>query len=288
MKLFSINAGYFKLDGGAMHGVVPKSMWQKVNPADENNMCSWAMRCMLIEHGNYRILVDTGMGDKQDARFFSHYYPHGEDSIESNLQKHGYTTGDITDVFLTHLHFDHCGGAVKRTGDELVPSFSKAFYWSNEKHWQSASQPNEREKASFLKENFIPLAEKEGILRYVDVPDGGEWIQDINIRTVNGHTDAMMLPQINYNGTTILFCADLIPSAAHISMPWVMAYDMRPLDTLSEKRKVLREAAANNWVLFFEHDPKVECATVHEVDGRIKIKETFALSEIDEKIKNHQ
>lgn len=285
MRLFSVNAGYFKLDGGAMHGVVPKSMWNKVNPADENNMCTWAMRCMLIEHGNYRILIDTGMGDKQDAKFFSHYHPHGNDSLEKNLAKHGFAPEDISDVFLTHLHFDHCGGAVKREGESLVPAFPKAFYWSNDKHWQSASVPNEREKASFLKENFMPLTEQEGVLRFVDVPDGGEWLQDINVRLVNGHTDAMMLPQINYNGTTVLYCADLIPSAAHISMPWVMAYDMRPLDTLAEKRKVLREAATNNWVLFFEHDPKIECATVHEVDGRVRIKETFALSEIDQHIK---
>jgi len=280
MRLFTINAGYFKLDGGAMHGVVPKSMWNKINPADENNMCSWAMRCLLIEHGNYRILVDTGMGNKQDAKFFSYYLPHGDDSIEKNLQKYGFTTDDISDVFLTHLHFDHCGGAVKKIGDQLVPAFPKAFYWSNDKHWQSAANPNERENASFLKENFMPLAERDGILRYVDVPDGNEWIQNIKVRIVNGHTDAMMLPQIDYNGTTILFCADLIPSAAHISMPWVMAYDMRPLDTLTEKKKILREAAANNWVLFFEHDPSIECATVHEIDGRIKIKETFPLAKV--------
>lgn len=285
MKLYTINAGYFKLDGGAMHGVVPKSMWNKVNPSDETNMCTWAMRCLLIEHGNYKILVDTGMGNKQDEKFFSYYHPHGNESIEKNLAKNGFAPQDISDVFLTHLHFDHCGGAVKREDGKLVPAFPRAFYWSNEKHWASAIAPNERENASFLKENFVPLTEKEGILRYVDVPDGGEWIQDINVRVVNGHTDAMMLPQINYNGRTILFCADLIPSAAHISMPWVMAYDMRPLDTLAEKKKILREAATNEWILFFEHDPKIECAIVHEVEGRVRIKETFALSEIDEKIK---
>jgi glyoxylase-like metal-dependent hydrolase (beta-lactamase superfamily II) len=267
-----------------MHGVVPKSMWHKANPADDTNMCSWAMRCMLVEHGNYKILIDTGMGNKQDAKFFSFYHPHGEDSLKQSLKKHGFTADDISDVFLTHLHFDHCGGAIEKDGEELVPAFPKAFYWSNEKHWQSALDPNEREKASFLKENFVPLSNKEGILRFVDVPDGGEWIQGINVRIVNGHTDAMMLPQISYNDTTILFCADLFPSAAHVSLPWVMAYDMRPLDTLKEKKKILKEAAANNWVLFFEHDPKIECATVQEVDGRIRIKETFALSEIDQKI----
>lgn len=280
MKLYSINAGHFKLDGGAMHGVVPKSMWQKVNPADENNMCSWAMRCLLIDHGNYRILVDTGMGNKQDAKFFSFYYPHGEDSIASNLAKHGYTPEDITDVFLTHLHFDHCGGAILRNEQgELVPAFPKALFWSQETHWASALQPNEREKASFLKENILPI-EASGQLRFVEATDGGEWMQDIHVHITQGHTDSMMLPKIHYNGTTILYCADLIPSAAHISMPWVMAYDMRPLDTLREKKKVLAEAAANEWVLFFEHDPKIECATVHEVDGRIKIKETFRLEEL--------
>lgn len=263
-----------------MHGVVPKSMWNKANPADDNNMCTWAMRCMLIEQGNHRILIDTGMGDKQDEKFFGHYFPHGDDSIEKNLAKNGFAPENITDVFLTHLHFDHCGGAIKRSGEQLIPAFPNAVYWSNEAHWKSAATPNEREKASFLKENFMPLREEDGRLRYVDVSEGGEWISDIRIHVVNGHTDAMMLPLINCNGTTILYCADLIPSAAHVSMPWVMAYDMRPLDTLNEKRKLLREAVTNNWVLYFEHDPKIECATLQEVDGRIKIKETFPLHEL--------
>jgi glyoxylase-like metal-dependent hydrolase (beta-lactamase superfamily II) len=280
MRLFSINSGYFKLDGGAMHGVVPKSMWQRSNPADDNNMCSWAMRCLLVEHGNYKILIDTGMGNKQDEKFFSYYFPFGKDTIEKNLNANRFTADDISDVFLTHLHFDHCGGAIKKDGDQLVPAFPKAFYWSNEKHWQSAINPNERESASFLKENFVPLAEREGLLRFVDVPDGGEWIEDVRVRIVNGHTDAMMLPQINFNGRTILYCADLIPSAAHVSMPWVMAYDMRPLDTLREKKKILTEAAANDWILFFEHDPKIECATLQEVNGRIKIRDTFTIEEL--------
>lgn len=283
MRLFSINAGYFKLDGGAMHGVVPKSMWQKANPADDNNMCNWAMRCMLVEDGNHLILIDTGMGTKQDEKFFSYYFPNGDDSIEKNLAKHGFSPTDITDVFLTHLHFDHCGGAIKKEGNDLLPAFPKAIYWSNETHWQTAITPNEREKASFLKENILPI-ESSGQLRFVDTPDGEHWIQDIQVRMVNGHTDNMMLPLIKYKETKVLFCADLLPSAAHISMPWVMAYDMRPLDTLNEKRKILKEAADNNWVLFFEHDPKVECCTVQEVDGRIKLKETFTLSEIDKHI----
>ena len=283
MRVYSINAGHFKLDGGAMFGVVPKTMWNKANPADENNMCSWAMRCMLIEHGNYKILIDNGMGNKQDEKFFSHYYPHGEDSIEKNLAKHGFTTDDITDVFLTHLHFDHCGGSLMREGDKIVPTFKKALYWTNQKHWQSATNPNDREKASFLKENILPL-EESGQLRFIEAADGEEWLQDIRIRYVNGHTDAMMLPQINYNDTTILFCADLVPSTAHLSMPWVMAYDMRPLDTLREKYKLLNEAVANNWVLFFEHDPVNECCSLQQTEKGIRVKEIFPLSEIDEKM----
>lgn len=280
MRLFTINAGYFKLDGGAMHGVVPKSMWNKVNPADELNMCSWAMRCLLIEHGNYKILVDNGMGNKQDAKFFGHYHPHGEDSIEKGLAAHGFTHNDITDVFLTHLHFDHCGGSIVREGDKLVPAFKNAQYWTNHKHWNNALTPNERERASFLKENILPI-EESGQLRFTEVAEAAEWLQDIRIRYVNGHTDSMMLPQVKYNNTTLLYCADLVPSAAHVSMPWVMAYDMRPVDTLVEKHRLLSEAVANNWVLFFEHDPKIECCTLTEDNGRIRIKETFPLSEID-------
>ena len=266
-----------------MHGVVPKSMWNKINAADDNNMCSWAMRCLLIEHGNYKILVDNGMGNKQDEKFFSHYYPHGDASVEKSLAAHGFTMDDITDVFLTHLHFDHCGGSIKREGDKLVPAFKNAQYWTNHKHWHLALNPNEREKASFLKENILPI-EESGQLRFIETADGEEWLQDIRIRHVNGHTESMMLPQIKYNNTTVLFCADLMPSAAHVSMPWVMAYDMRPLETLNEKHMILNEAAANNWVLFFEHDLKNECCTLEQVGGRIRVKETFPLSEIDSKI----
>jgi glyoxylase-like metal-dependent hydrolase (beta-lactamase superfamily II) len=283
MRIYTINAGYFKLDGGAMFGVVPKTMWNKANPADENNMCTWAMRCMLIEHGNYKILIDNGMGDKQDAKFFSRYYPHGDESIEKNLAKHGFTTDDITDVFLTHLHFDHCGGSIMREGEKLVPTFKNAKYWTNHKHWIAAMEPNEREKASFLKENIEPI-EESGQLRWVESMDGDEWMQDIRVRFVNGHTEAMMLPLINYNGTNILFCADLLPSTAHMSLPWVMAYDMRPLDTLMEKRKLLNEAVTNNWVLFFEHDPKNECCTLQSTERGVVVKDIFNLSDIDKVI----
>jgi glyoxylase-like metal-dependent hydrolase (beta-lactamase superfamily II) len=283
MKLYTINAGHFKLDGGAMFGVVPKSMWNKANPADEDNMCSWAMRCLLIEHGNYKILVDTGMGNKQDEKFFSHYYPHGEDSIEKGLAAHGFKMDDITDVFLTHLHFDHCGGAIVRTDGKLLPAFKNAVYWSNRAHWASANNPNEREKASFLRENIQPI-EDSGQLRFVETTDGQEWIEDIRLRFTTGHTDAMMLPQIKYKNTTLLYCADLIPSVGHVSLPWVMAYDMRPLDTLTEKHKILNEAVANNWVLYFEHDPKNECCTLQQTDKGVRVKEIFPLSEIDSKI----
>ena len=282
MKLYTVNAGHFKLDGGAMFGVVPKSLWNKANPADENNMCSWALRCLLIEHGNYRILIDTGMGNKQDDKFFGHYYLHGDDTLEQSLAAHGFTPDDITDVFLTHLHFDHCGGAIKKGEDGiLVPTFPKALYWSNAKHFAAATAPNDREKASFLKENILPM-EEHGLLRFAEVADGEEWLQDIRIRHVNGHTDDMMLPLINYNGTNILYCADLIPSVHHLPTAWVMAYDMRPLETLKEKKSILREATANNWVLYFEHDPVTECCTLQQTDRGIRVKDTFKLSELDE------
>lgn len=277
MKVYTVNAGYFKLDGGAMHGVVPKVMWQKVNPADEQNLCTWAMRCLLIEHGDRKILVDNGIGTKQDEKFFSHFHPHGEDTIEKSIAKHGYKPEDITDVFLTHLHFDHCGGCVKREGDKLVPAFPNATYYTNKAHWDWAVTPNAREKASFLKENILPLQEA-GVLEFIDVADGEEWIEGIRLHYCNGHTEQMMLLQMEIEGKTFLFCADLLPSAAHISLPWVMGYDMRPLDTLAEKEKMLTLAVDNNWTLVFEHDPKNECASLYRDEkGRIRLKETFTL-----------
>jgi glyoxylase-like metal-dependent hydrolase (beta-lactamase superfamily II) len=283
MNIYTINTGLFKLDGGAMHGVVPKSMWQKVNPADDANMCTWAMRCLLIDTGNARILVDCGIGKKQDEKFFGHFYLHGKDSLEQSLQTLGYSLLDITDVFLTHLHFDHCGGAIKREGESLLPVFSNATYWSNHHHWATATQPNDREKASFLKENILPLKES-GQLQFVDTMDGAEWKEGITLHFMKGHTDNMMLPLIPYKNTHILFCADLIPSAAHLSIPWVMAYDMQPLETLNEKKEILKQAADNNWVLFFEHDPSIECATVQHTEKGVRVKSTFRLSEIDQNI----
>ena len=279
MKLYSINAGYFKLDGGAMFGVVPKSMWQKLNPPDENNMCSWAMRCLLIEDGNKLILVDNGMGNKQDPKFFGHYFLHGDDSLEKNLAKNGFSKEDITDVFLTHLHFDHCGGSIEKEGEKLIPSFKNATYWSNEKHWQWATQPNDREKASFLKENILPIKES-GQLKFIESTDGISFTENIKIRFMYGHTDAMMLPQINYKEKTIVFMADLLPSAAHIPIPYIMAYDTKPLQTLQEKKIFITEAEKEKYILFFEHDAEIECCTLQLTEKGIRMRDEFKLSDI--------
>lgn len=283
MKLYTINTGYFKLDGGAMFGVVPKTMWNKINPADENNMCSWALRCLLIEDGNRLILVDNGNGDKQDLRFFSHYYLSGTESFESSLGKYGFEPNDITDVFLTHLHFDHCGGSIKKEGDKLVPTFKNAKYWSNKKHWDWAVNPNAREKASFLKENILPIQDS-GKLHFIDVnemKDGKlgetEFSENIKVRFVSGHTEAMMLPQVNYNGKTLVFMADLLPSTGHIPIPYVMAYDMNPLLTMEEKKSFLKEAVEGNYTLFFEHDPENECCNLQQTEKGIRAKEVFPL-----------
>ncbi|MBS1643936.1 MAG: MBL fold metallo-hydrolase [Bacteroidetes bacterium] len=275
MKLYTVNAGYFKLDGGAMFGVVPKSLWQKANPADEQNMCSWAMRCLLIQHEDRLILVDNGMGDKQDEKFFGHYFLHGEDSLAGSLAQHGFSEADITDVFLTHLHFDHCGGSIKRTSDgRLVPAFPNARFWSRPEHWASATVPNAREKASFLKENIIPIQES-GKLEFVTTADNEEWLPNFKVRIVHGHTDAMMLPQLQVGKHTVLYCADLIPSVHHVPLPWVMAYDMRPLETLKEKQKLLNEAVDNNWILYFEHDPSIVCCSLERTEKGIRVKERF-------------
>ena len=278
MKLFTINTGYFKLDGGAMFGVVPKSIWNKINPADENNMCTWALRCLLIQDGNRLILVDTGMGNKQDEKFFGHYYLHGDDTLEKSLALHGFTTDDITDVILTHLHFDHCGGAIKRDDEKLIPTFKNATYWTNQRHWENATNPNAREKASFLKENILPLQES-GQLKFIET-SGAAFPANIMIRQVFGHTEAMMLPQVTYKGKTILYMADLLPSAGHIPLPYVMGYDMNPLTTLNEKQSFLTEALENNYILFFEHDPKIECCTLQMTEKGIRMKDAFALREI--------
>ena len=286
MKLYTINTGYFKLDGGAMFGVVPKTIWNKINPADENNLCSWALRCLLIEDGDRLILVDNGNGDKQDAKFFSHYHLHGDDTLEKSLAKYGFTKSDITDVFLTHLHFDHCGGSIKREGDKLVPNFPNATFWSNKEHWEWATEPNEREKASFLKENILPIQES-GKLKFMEAVKGNEsklgevnFSETISVRFVNGHTQGMMVPQISYKSKKVVFMADLLPSAGHIPIPYIMAYDMQPLLSLQEKKLFLKEAVENDYILFFEHDPVHECCTLQLTERGIRPKEFFKLEEI--------
>ncbi|MGM9478243.1 MBL fold metallo-hydrolase [Pedobacter sp. GSP4] len=279
MKLHTINTGLFKLDGGAMFGVVPKSIWQKTNPADTNNLCTWALRCLLIEDGKQLILVDTGIGDKQDEKFFSHYYLHGNDTMKKSLAALGFELADITDVFLTHLHFDHVGGAVVRKGEKLVPTFENANYWSNEKHWQWAVEPNAREKASFLKENILPIQES-GQLKFVEEQENIEWQKNIKIGFAYGHTDAMMLPKIKYKEKTIVYMADLLPSVGHLPLPYVMAYDMFPLKTLTEKQAFLEEAVDNNYILYLEHDPVNECCTLQRTEKGIRVLETFNLSDI--------
>ena len=279
MNLHTINTGFFKLDGGAMFGVVPKSIWQKNNPADANNLCNWAMRCLLIEDGNRLILIDNGIGNKQDEKFMGHYFLHGDNTLDKSLAAKGFSRADITDVFLTHLHFDHCGGSIERIGDKLVPAFKNAFYWSNAQHWEWAINPNDREKASFLKENILPIQES-GQLRFVDNRDEIQFQENIKIRFAFGHTDAMMLPQITYMDKTIVYMADLLPSVGHIHLPYIMAYDMFPLQTLKEKKAFLAEAATNNYILYLEHDPVNECCTLQHTEKGVRLAETFRLDEI--------
>lgn len=295
MNLYTIHTGNFKLDGGAMFGVVPKSIWNKLNPADENNLCNWAMRCLLVQDEDRLILIDNGLGNKQDAKFFSHYYLNGPDTLEKSLAVHGFAPDDITDVILTHLHFDHCGGSVIRSGDKLITAFKNATYWSTKQHWEWAVIPNEREKASFLKENMLPIQES-GQLQFIEHPfdqhEGEGWTayppqifrspftENISVLFVNGHTQAMMLPKMMYRNKTIVFAADLLPAAAHIPLPYVMAYDMFPLTTLEEKRMFLEEAVANDYILFFEHDLSIECCTLHQTEKGIRVKETFKLEEV--------
>ncbi|HQQ93473.1 MAG TPA: MBL fold metallo-hydrolase [Bacteroidia bacterium] len=281
MKVYAVNAGHFKLDGGAMFGVVPKSIWNKLNPADANNMCSWAMRCLLIEDGKRLILVDNGVGNKQDDKFFSYYYLHGEDTLEKSLRRYGFTANDITDVILTHLHFDHCGGSIEYNSDKskLQPAFKNAIFYSNEKHWNWAVQPNAREKASFLKENILPIQES-GQLKFLD--PSKEFAPGISFLEVNGHTESMMLPLVKQGQNTLAYMADLIPSSHHLPLPYVMAYDTRPLETLKEKQLILNRALEENWTLMFEHDPAVECVQLERTERGIRAKMTLRTDELNQ------
>ena len=284
MNLYPINAGNFKLDGGAMFGVVPKSLWTRTNPADAHNMIDIAARCLLIEDGNRLILIDTGMGDKQSEKFFGYYYLWGDDSIDRSLAAHGLHRDDITDVFMTHLHFDHCGGSIQwnkdRTGYE--PAFKNAHFWSNEDHWLWATQPNRREKASFLKENILPM-EESGHLKFTTLPEFDILTNSelgFDIFFANGHTDKQMIPMIKYQDKTICFMADLLPTAGHIPLPFVMGYDTRPLLTLDEKERFLNLAADHNYYLFLEHDAHNEIITVKHTEKGVRLNEVYTTNDI--------
>ncbi|MFM7328718.1 MAG: MBL fold metallo-hydrolase [Bacteroidota bacterium] len=276
MRLHPIHTGNFKLDGGAMFGVVPKSIWNRTNPADDNNLCTWAMRCLLIEEGDRLMLIDNGIGNKQDASFLRHYFLHGDQSLISSLAAAGVHPNDITDVFLTHLHFDHCGGSVEIRDGKLTTAFPNATYWSNQDHWQWAVNPNPREKASFLRENILPIAES-GQLQMID-PNQPSPFQFMDIFWCSGHTEKMMVPMIRYNGTTVCFMADLLPSVGHLPLPYVMGYDTRPLITLGEKKAFLDLAAEQQFVLFFEHDDVNECCTVKQTEKGVRLDRVFPLS----------
>lgn len=279
MELYTVNTGFFKLDGGAMFGVVPKTLWSRTNPSDENNLCNWAMRCLLAVEEDRIVLIDNGIGNKQDAKFLSHYYLHGEDSLSKSLQAIGLGFHQITDNFLTHLHFDHCGGGVGYgSHGQYEMTFPRATYWSNEEHWKWATVPNPREKASFLTENILPMQEM-GHLKHLDL-DQNTLFPGFDFITVDGHTDKQMLPKIQYRGKTIVFVADLLPSVGHIPIPYVMGYDTRPLLTMDEKARFLEDAAKENWILFFEHDPVNECCTVKMTDKGVRLDQTFKLNEI--------
>jgi len=276
MKIYPILTGNFKLDGGAMFGVVPKSLWQRTNPADANNMCSWSLRCMLIEDGDRLILIDNGIGDKQSEKFFSFYYLFGDSTLDSELKRHGFNRKDITDVFLTHLHFDHCGASIVRDPKNglLVPAFTNARFWSNDRHWHWATEPNAREKASFLKENILPIQES-GQLNMVSRNAGNEtkWTDSISVYFADGHTDSQMIPIINYKGKKLVFMADLLPSTGHIPLPYVMGYDTRPLLTIDEKLFFLNKAANEEYILFLEHDFYSECCTLQQTEKGVRLKD---------------
>lgn len=284
MKIYPIETGNFKLDGGAMFGVVPKSLWSRTKPADTNNMCNWALRCMLVEYSDKLVLIDTGIGDKQSEKFFSYYYLFGDDSLQKSIEAHGFGMDEITDVFLTHLHFDHCGGAIRynKTKERYEPTFPNATYWSNELHWKWATEPNARERASFLKENILPI-EESGQLKFVT--RNGRWSAEqifpgFDIFFVDGHTESQMIPHISYRDKKVVYTADLLPSTSHIPMPYVMGYDVRPLETLKEKAIFLDAAAQEDYILFLEHDIDHVCARVEKTEKGVRLKETYSFSEL--------
>ena len=275
-NLYSIETGNFKLDGGAMFGVVPKAIWKKTNPADDLNMIDMAARSLLIETTSSLILIDTGLGDKQDEKFFSHYHRWGEYSIDDSIKKAGFRSGDITDVFFTHLHFDHCGGAIIRKGNRLIPRFKNANFWVNKGHWEWANSPNSREKASFLPDNILPLKES-GKLNFIDA---NEKPLGFDILTVNGHTEKMMLPVLEFKSRTIVFVSDLIPTSGHVRVPFIMGYDTRPLQTLREKESFLEKAAKDKFLLFLQHDVKNEIIDIKKENNKFKLNKTFKLEDI--------
>ncbi|MDV6167786.1 MBL fold metallo-hydrolase [Flavobacterium sp. DG1-102-2] len=284
MKLYPIESGNFKLDGGAMFGVVPKTIWNKTNPADNNNLIDLAARCLLIEDGNKLILIDTGMGNKQSEKFFGYYSMWGDHSIDKSLAQHGFHRDDITDVFMTHLHFDHCGGSIQWNKDKTgyEPAFKNAHFWSNENHWEWATKPNAREKASFLSENILPMQES-GQLKFIERPDAGFLEQSelgFDIFFADGHTEKQMIPHISYNGNTIVFMADLLPTVGHIPLPYVMGYDTRPLLTIDEKARFLNTAAERGYHLFLEHDAHNQIITVEQTEKGVRLKETFTCEDI--------
>ena len=284
MTLYPIEAGNFKLDGGAMFGVVPKSIWSRTNPADSNNMIDMAARCLLIEDGDRLILIDTGMGNKQSEKFFGYYYLWGDHTLDKSLKKYGFKREDITDVFLTHLHFDHCGGCIEFNSDKtfLIPSFKNATYWSNEDHWHWAVEPNKREKASFLPENILPMQES-GQLKFIDIKKTSPFEDSplgFKIFLASGHTEKQMIPVIEYKGNTICFVADLLPTAGHLPLPYVMGYDTRPLLTLDEKEQFLNLSADNNYYLFLEHDPNNQIITVQHTDKGVRLKESMRCEDL--------
>ncbi|MFN4885677.1 MAG: MBL fold metallo-hydrolase [Bacteroidota bacterium] len=276
MKLHVLDTGFFKLDGGAMFGVVPKQIWQKTNPADDLNLCTWAMRCLLIEDGEKLILIDTGIGNKQSEKFFSHYHLQDTQTLDQALALKGFQRANITDVFLTHLHFDHCGGSIEynSTREHFQPAFPNAKFWSNANHWKWATEPNSREKASFLSENILPIQES-GQLNFIErVHNVSPTPLGFDVLFVDGHTESMMIPQINYQNKTVVFMADLLPSVGHIPLPYVMGYDTRPLLTMTEKELFLKTAADHGYVLFFEHDSVNECCTLQHTEKGVRVKDT--------------